>query len=288
MSAEQPQVEHDGVLRRIEERTGEIVTALRSASASLGGPSSLPGWSRRTIVCHLRFGAEASLRVTSDALAGIPTSFYPGGRDVERPATLEIRPGEDDGALLRSLEEASRALHHCWAATESPWHIRVLEDVRVRRLGDLVLRDYQILRLTEVEVHGTDLDLGLSDWSDLFVRTALPWRLGRLAAGIGVRLDGMPDTGFACCFRTTDGAAYEVVASSGGIVAGSLDRQPAERSPASPGPAGDAPLSRPGMIIVGSERDTLAVLLGRRPVVPLRTTGDAEALRLFKAHCPGP
>jgi hypothetical protein len=36
-------------------------------------------------------------------------------------------------------------------------------------------------RLTEVEVHGTDLGLGLGPWSDTLVRAALPARLERLA-----------------------------------------------------------------------------------------------------------
>jgi len=34
-----------------------------------------------------------------------------------------------------------------------------------------------LLRLTEVEVHGSDLDVGLDDWSAAFVETALPFRL---------------------------------------------------------------------------------------------------------------
>jgi hypothetical protein len=37
-----------------------------------------------------------------------------------------------------------------------------------------------ILRLTEIEVHGTDLDIGLPEWSDVFVGAALPRRLARL------------------------------------------------------------------------------------------------------------
>ena len=126
----------------------------------------------------------------------------------------------------------------------------------------------------------------------LLESSAIPRRPGQ---ALWLKMDALQPSGsfklrgigHACEAHAARGAR-RIVASSGGIVAGSLDRQPAERSPASPGPAGDAPLSRPGMIIVGSERDTLAVLLGRRPVVPLRTTGDAEALRLFKAHCPGP
>lgn len=47
-------------------------------------------------------------------------------------------------------------------------------------IGPITLLQLAILRLTEVEVHGTDLDLGLSDWSDPFIDAALPMRIAWL------------------------------------------------------------------------------------------------------------
>lgn len=38
--------------------------------------SELPGWSRLTIVCHLRYGAQASERMKRDALTGLPTGIH--------------------------------------------------------------------------------------------------------------------------------------------------------------------------------------------------------------------
>lgn len=38
-----------------------------------------------------------------------------------------------------------------------------------------------VLRLTEVEVHGFDLDIGCTPWSEVFVDVALPTRIRRLA-----------------------------------------------------------------------------------------------------------
>jgi hypothetical protein len=52
-------------------RTAQLLEALgRLDDDAMMAPSELPGWSRLTIVCHLRYGASALLRMTRDALAG--------------------------------------------------------------------------------------------------------------------------------------------------------------------------------------------------------------------------
>ena len=50
-----------------------------------------------------------------------------------------------------------------------------------RDLGEITIADLALLRLTEVEVHGSDLGMGLTDWSDVFTATALPVRIPWLA-----------------------------------------------------------------------------------------------------------
>lgn len=52
---------------------------------ALEAPSQLSGWSRLTILCHLRYGTQALRRMTIDALAGRETSYYPLGREHQRP-----------------------------------------------------------------------------------------------------------------------------------------------------------------------------------------------------------
>jgi hypothetical protein len=85
-------------------RTDEIVAALETLDErDLLTPSELPEWSRLTIACHLRYGANALARVTDAVLAGRPASYYPGGRDrhprsrlrgrVPRSLILEIVAG---------------------------------------------------------------------------------------------------------------------------------------------------------------------------------------------------
>ncbi len=44
-------------------------------------------------------------------------------------------------------------------------------------LGPVELRRLALARLTEVEVHGTDLDVGRTTWNEMFVRNVLPMRL---------------------------------------------------------------------------------------------------------------
>jgi len=53
--------------------------------------------------------------MTSDALAGQPTAFYPGGRSAQRPSTLHPGPQQSPADAVQSLIEASAALDELWA-----------------------------------------------------------------------------------------------------------------------------------------------------------------------------
>jgi hypothetical protein len=107
--AEMVQEEPAGALlcEAIRSRTADVAAALAAAGrAALSELSSLPGWARLTIACHLRYGASASRRMTMDALAGRATSFYPAGRSLERPGTLVPDEGEAPVDVVRSLAVA--------------------------------------------------------------------------------------------------------------------------------------------------------------------------------------
>jgi maleylpyruvate isomerase len=162
------------VLAAITSRTALIIDSL--AAADLAAPSSLPGWSRLTIACHLRYGAEAMRWMTEDAIAGRRTAYYPEGRETQRPGTLLRREGED---VVAALRESSAVLDRIWA-TVIDWSVMVVEPDDNPDLGPYPLRHMPLFRLTEVEVHGTDLDVGLPPWSDTLVHAALPMRLERL------------------------------------------------------------------------------------------------------------
>lgn len=139
----------------------------------------LPGWSRLTIACHLRYGAEALRWMTRDAIAGRPTSHYPEGRATQRPRTLVPRDDESGADVVRSLRQSSAGLHGDWRIVDD-WSTRVVEPPDNADLGPVPLSRLVLARLTEVEVHGTDLGLGLGPWSDVLVRQVLPMRLAWL------------------------------------------------------------------------------------------------------------
>jgi uncharacterized protein (TIGR03083 family) len=254
-------------------RTAEIVEALGAVDEdALLAPSQLPGWSRLTIACHLRYGAEALCRMTLAALVGERVSYYPDGRKRQRPQTLLPHPGESPLAVVASLGRRGEALNEMWATLdEGAWTREVSEPEQQPDLGRLTIARLAVLRLTEVEVHGNDLGLTLEDWSDLFVRVALPFRLDWLNArrtnhrAVDDHVEG------SWLLVAHDGPTYLV------SVAGTTARS----HPAST--ASDATA-----VIEGSSRDLLALLLGRPCRAPLSYRGDTAFARGFSRAFPGP
>jgi hypothetical protein len=251
-------------------RTTEVVAALE-AVVDPEGPTLLEGWSRLTVACHLRYGALGSRRVTAEALAGREAAFYPEGRSVQRPGTLAPAPGESASDVLRSLAEEGRLLYELWSDLSAhQWQKDLVEPADNPDYGRISISVLPLLRLTEVEVHGSDLDLGLSEWSDTFVEVALPSRIAWLA------------------IRRRDPSLYEpdvqgswLLAAKGGprwLV--SVNGEEVESRPAGPDDTADS-------VIEGTGRDLLAMLLGR-PRGPLDTTGDTELAGSFKRAFPGP
>ena len=261
------------VIDAVAIRTAAIVAALeRLDEDELRAPSTLPDWSRLTVGCHLRFGAEGFLRLTRSAITGEPAAFYPEGRARQRPSTLQPSPGEEPHAVVRSLAEHSATLQATWAALQpSHWENLVTEPDDNRDLGSLPVAVVPLLRLTEVEVHGSDLDVGLDDWSTTFVSHALPFRLGWLSSrrsnhrAVDETLVG------SWLLRASDGPVQLVTVAPDGV-----ESQPAER---------DTPSTA---VIDGTSRDLLALLLGRPWRQPLEVSGDREFGASFSRAFPGP
>jgi len=230
--------------------------------------SQLPGWSRLTIVCHLRCGAQASHRMTSDALAGQPTAFYPGGRSAQRPSTLHPGPQQGPADVVQSLIEASAALDELWAQIppEAWGGTTVCEPGDNPDIGPITLLQLAILRLTEVEVHGTDLDLGLCDWSDPFIDAALPMRIAWLPR----RHTPSQASSGSWNLVATDGPSFNVAVSRGVVSA-------------SPGKAYQADAT-----ITAPKADLLGLLLGRVDVADLTIAGDKAVALRFATTFPPP
>jgi maleylpyruvate isomerase len=255
-------------------RTARLLEVLRGLpEGAWSAPSRLPGWSRLIVACHLRYGAAALLRMTDDALAGRPTAYYPAGRAVERPGTLQPAPGEAVAGVLASWREAAAALDRRWAAVSAEaWSCPVVEPPDNPDLGTVPLHRLALARLTEVEVHGTDLDVGLEGWSDVLVRVGLPTRLAWLETRRTNHREVDAGVQGSWLLVATDG----VIPPWRLAVEGStVTSRPAD------GAAGDA-------TVEGTGRDLLALLLGRPPVAPLRWSGDADLATAFGRAFPGP
>jgi len=222
----------------------------------------------------LRYGASALLRMTDDALAGRPTAFYPEGRDRQRPGTLEPAPGERPADVLADWGATAQRLDERWLALPADdWATEVREPDDNPDLGTVPLSRLALARLTEVDVHGTDLGLGLPHWSATLVRVGLPTRLGWLATRRANHraVDGTLRGSWR--LQATDQELRWLVRVDGKRV---IESRPAE-------PTDDADAT-----IEGTARDLLALLLGRPGLASLHRSGDAALAAAFERAFPGP
>jgi uncharacterized protein (TIGR03083 family) len=235
------------IVEATSHRSACIADALSDLSTqALSQPSLLPDWTRLTIACHLRYGADALLRMTRACISGKQAAYYPDGRASQRPQTLEPAPGEDPLDVVDSLERLSRELDQVWRAVDTAaWVQDVIEPEDNPDLGTIPLSGLPLLRLMEVEVHGSDLGLGLDDWSDVFVRATLPTRLKWLRVRRTNHRQFDRDLQGTWLLVAVDGPTF-MVSVSGDVV---------DSHPADPGSSATA-------VIEATSRDLLALLLG--------------------------
>jgi len=264
-------IESSEVQAAIARRTADIVEALLDLDEEgLTVRSELPGWSRLTIGCHLRYGAEALRRMTGATLAGRSTAYYPEGRDRQRPGTLVPHDGERPRDVVDSLALHSRMLAQAWSAVDAAgWSREINEPADNPDLGPVTLTQLALLRLTEVEVHGSDLNVHLGEWSAPFVTMTLPMRLERLSRRTVDRGDGSLEGSWLLV--ASDGPTYRV-----SVANGVVESTPAvSRAPAR-------------AVLEATSRDLLALLLGRPFRRAPRITGDLPFGEAFSAVFPGP
>ncbi len=241
----------------VSERSEEVCAALEALDlGELDAPTALPGWSRLTIACHLRYGAQACRQMTEAALAGRPSAFYPGGRELQRPYTLRPALGESALHVMESLREECLSLAGLWAGLdEGDWGIVAYEHEETRSLGDPTLRELGLLRLTEVQIHGDDLQVGLGPWPAAFGRAVLPQRVARL------RLDTE---------QLPDGVWLLSASDLGDHLV----------PPRAQGP--------PDVRFRATANDLVALLTGREPTGPIAVDGDPDMAAAFLGAIVGP
>jgi uncharacterized protein (TIGR03083 family) len=253
--------------------TQRLLAALREMDdGDFAAPSQLPGWDRLTIVCHLRYGCRAMLRMTRDATSGRDTAYYPEGRDAQRPATLRPSPGERPTDVLDDWASAAADLDREWAAVDSDgWRTDVVESLDNPDLGTIPLARLALARLTEVDVHGTDLGIGVGDWNPTLIEVALPVRLRWLSTRRTNHRSFDRTLRGSWLLESTDGLRWLVA----------VNRDSVESRPALDD---DIALAT----IRGSNRDLLALLLGRPQRQPLATSGNIAFAHTFEKAFPGP
>lgn len=256
------------VAQAIAASQNEVARRLAALSDDeLRAPSRLPDWSRLTVVCHIRFGAEAIDRMVRAALRGETSLFYPGGRAEQRPGTLLPNDGESPQDVVASFVANSERLNAALAMVED-WTVVHREPDGHHDLGPQTIYQLAVLRLTEVDVHAVDLDIGIERWSDTFAAAGLPLRIDRLGKMLANNTGGDPIVG-SWLLRASDGGTYLITRTADGLV----------KRPATPDENADG-------VIDASSRDLIALMLGRDFEGDVVFSNDFA--RSFSEAFPGP
>lgn len=243
-----------GVLDRVAKRSEEIHRALAGLSPEqLEQPSALEGWSRLALVCHLRYGAQATRQMTVAGLSGRAASFYPA--EQQRAATLRPGPNETPCDVIASFGRESELLHEVWQRVAlADWSLPVFELGETASELSMDLTRLALLRLTEVEVHGTDLNAGLGPWSTVFGPAVIA-----LTASL---IESWPGGAGMWLLRPHQAAEQTVVVNPDGS---------AEGRPVQSGDVAD-------VVVTGPPNSMVAVLLGRAPTSSLDYSGDTSLI----------
>lgn len=251
------------IIEMLGHRSAMVAQALVGLDRSaLAAGTELPGWTRLTVACHLRYGAQAVRQIVEATLEGRPSAYYPAGRELQRPTTLAPALGEPAVHVAASLrDEDDHLLSVLGGLAADAWDTPVIEHDDNPDLGDLSILGLVRLRLTEVVVHGTDLGMGLPAWQPDFGRAVLTQRLARRPRpAAGAR--------WSVTIDATDAGAWTVTAVDGQLEVARSD-------------AGAARLR-------GTANAHVAALLGRSGIGTIESTGDPVAARAYLDTCIGP
>ena len=164
-----PRAELLGLLRLA---TGRLVAAItRMSDDEAREQSLLPGWTRGHLLTHIARNADALRNLLIWARTGIETPAYT--RQQVRDADIEAGAGRSVDDLHDDVAETAEAFaSEAEMLTDAAWRSEV------RILGGPMFRAELLLprRLTEVELHHTDLGIGYkaADWTPGFASLALP------------------------------------------------------------------------------------------------------------------
>lgn len=128
----------------------------RLGDEELDEPTALGGWTRRHVIAHVHYNAEALRRLVSWAATGLERPMYAGPqqRAAEIAAGAQLPPGELRTLVARSAAALSIDLD---ALDQQAWH-RMVVTAQGRSVPASVI---PWLRTREVAVHTVDLNVGV-------------------------------------------------------------------------------------------------------------------------------
>jgi maleylpyruvate isomerase len=170
------------------QRLLEVVDTL--TPEQFAGASSLPGWTRLTVVGHLALNAQSHVHLLECATRGEVGEQYPGG-PIARQQAIDHASQWEPADAVRHLRHAIYALEGQWAHTTfDAWN-----NTGVTASGAIVaMHELPFLRWRETVVHLTDLDVGVSfdEWPSLYVRLELDRQKMAWAASHAMGLTLLP------------------------------------------------------------------------------------------------
>ena len=142
----------------MEQGTAVFLTAVgRLPDDELGKPTALPGWTRRHVIAHVHYNAEALRRLVRWARTGEPAPMY---RDrAHRAAEIESGAQLAAARLRTVVHDSAAALAADFDALQQA---ALTREVTTAQGRSIPAGEIPWLRTREVAVHAVDLDAGVN------------------------------------------------------------------------------------------------------------------------------
>lgn len=157
-----------------------LTTARALSDADVAAPSALPDWSRGHLLTHVARNADGLINLFRSARTGEDHPMYPSAE--HRAAAIEAGSARPIGVIVDDLAAAHERFIAA-AAETSDWS----PEVRHRSDARLPVWAVPLLRLGELEIHHTDLDMryGYDRWPSEWVTAYLPFAATELTDRAG-------------------------------------------------------------------------------------------------------
>jgi maleylpyruvate isomerase len=149
-------------LEWMDDATALLLRALDDLSDDdLGRPTALDGWTRRHLLAHLGYNAQALTRLAAWARTGVRTPMYDSAE--QRTSEIEDGAGWEPARLRLFVAETARTLAaELTALPDGAWQ----REVVTAQARTVPATEIPWMRTREVAVHAVDLAAGV-DFDDL-------------------------------------------------------------------------------------------------------------------------